>query len=190
VERNSVRHPVLYGEFELTIDDKNRLLVPADVRHAFLPEHGEAFFVVLGMSGHAAAPRVPWMYPERYYEEMAMQAPSEMTPGEDRVAFDQMYYGLASRVPWDKQGRVLVPDRTLKRAGIGKDVTLIGARDHLELWNRSDWEARREELERRSAEIAARARHERSAKPPSPSHSESVGKVSQREPAPSEGPAV
>ena len=153
-----MRHPVLYGEFDLTIDDKNRLLVPADVRRAFLPEHGDAFFVVLGNSGYASAPRVPWMYPERYYEEMAMQAPVELTPGEERVAFDQMYYGLASRVPWDKQGRVLVPDKTLKRAGIGKEVALIGCRDHLELWNRSDWEARRDELERRSADIVARAR--------------------------------
>jgi len=190
VERKSVRHPVLFGEFELTIDDKNRLLVPADVRHAFLPEHGEAFFVVLQNSGYAAAPRIPWMYPERYYEEMAMQGPVEMTPDDNQVAFNQMYYGLASRVPWDKQGRVLIPDRTLRRAGIGKDVTLIGARDHLELWNRTDWEARREELERRSVEIAALARRERSSKPPTPSQSESTGRVSQREPTPSEGPAV
>jgi MraZ protein len=160
-----VRHPVLYGEFELTIDDKNRLLVPADVRQKFLPEHGDAFFVVLGNSGYLPVPRVPWMYPERYYEEMAMQAPVEMTPGDDRVAFDQMYYGLASRVPWDKQGRVLVPDRVLKRGKIGREVTLVGCRDHLELWNRTDWEPRREELERQSADIAARARLARSNEP-------------------------
>ena len=40
----------------------------------------------------------------------------------------------------------------------GKDVTLVGVRDHLELWNRADWEVRRGELENRSPEITARAK--------------------------------
>ena len=102
--------------------------------------------------------RVPWMYPEKYYEELVMQAPAEMTPGDDLLAFDQLHFAMTSKMPWDKQGRVLVPDKTLRRASIGKEVTLIGARDHLELWNRTDWEVRREELMQRSSEIAAKAK--------------------------------
>ena len=155
-----MRHPVLFGEYELTIDDKNRLLVPAEVRRSIPAEFGEAFFVVAGIN------RVPWFYPERYYEELVMQAPVDMTPGEDLLAFDQLHFAMACKVPWDKQGRVLVPEKTLKRASIGKEVTLIGARDHLELWNRADWEVRREELERRSAEITARAKLARQAPTP------------------------
>ena len=147
-----MRHPVLYGEYDLTIDEKNRLLVPADVRRAIPPEFGEAFFVVLGTN------RVPWFYPEKYYEELATRDPGDVTPGEDQLAFDQLHYALASKLAWDKQGRILVPERTLKRALLGKEVTLIGARDHLELWNRADWEVRREELEKRSSEIAAKAK--------------------------------
>jgi len=154
-----VRHPVLFGEYELTIDDKNRLLVPAEVRRSIPAEFGEAFFVVVGIN------RVPWFYPERYYEELVMQAPVDMTPGEDLLAFDQLHFAMASKLPWDKQGRVLIPEKTLKRASVGKEVTLIGARDHLELWNRADWELRREELERRSAEIAVRAKIARQAPP-------------------------
>lgn len=147
-----MRHPVLFGEYELTIDDKNRLLVPAEIRRSIPPEYGEAFFVVIGTN------RVPWMYPEKYYEELVMQAPAEMTPGDDLLAFDQLHFAMTSKMPWDKQGRVLVPDKTLRRASIGKEVTLIGARDHLELWNRTDWEVRREELMQRSSEIAAKAK--------------------------------
>lgn len=147
-----MRHPVLFGEYELTVDDKNRLLIPADIRRSVPPEFGEAFFLVVGSN------RVPWMYPERYYEELAMREPAEMSPGEDSLAFDQLHFAMASKMPWDKQGRVLVPDKVLKRSSIGKDVTLIGARDHLELWNRADWEARREELLNRSLEITARAK--------------------------------
>jgi len=147
-----VRHPVLFGEYELTIDDKNRLLVPADIRKSIPPEFGEGLFLVQGSN------RVPWMYPERYYEDLATRDPGDMTPGDDLLAFDQLHFAMASKLPWDKQGRVLVPEKVLRRASIGKEVTLIGARDHLELWNRADWEVRREELLNRSSEITARAK--------------------------------
>jgi len=36
---------------------------------------------------------------------------------------------------------VLVPETTLRRAGIGKDVVVIGVRDHLEVWDAAKWEA-------------------------------------------------
>ena len=72
-----------------------------------------------------------------------------------------MLFASASDEVPDKQGRVLLPDKILKRAGILKEVTLIGVRDHLELWNRADWEARREELERRGPEIALAAKKAR-----------------------------
>jgi DNA-binding transcriptional regulator/RsmH inhibitor MraZ len=45
-------------------------------------------------------------------------------------------------------------------------VTLIGVRDHLELWNRSDWDSREEELAARMPEIIARARRNRISPPP------------------------
>ena len=54
-----------------------------------------------------------------------------------------------------------MPQKTLKRAGITKEVSLIGVRDHLEVWNRADWEARIEELERKAAEIAIAAKRQR-----------------------------
>jgi MraZ protein len=138
-----VQHAILYGEHELTIDDKNRMLVPAEIRKSLDAERdGEAFFVVIGRN------RKPWMYAERYYEHLVSQRQQELTPDEDSLAFDQYHFAMASRVEWDKQGRILLPDKTLKRTGTTKEVTVIGARDHLELWNRADWDARFEELSR------------------------------------------
>jgi MraZ protein len=148
----SARYPVLIGEHELTLDEKNRLLVPSDIRRAIPPEHGEAFYLVMGIN------RVPWLYCERYYEDLVMQVPSEMIPGEDTLAFDQMVFGLASKLAWDKQGRILINERTVKRASLGKEVMLVGVKDHLELWPRDAWEARREELEKRALEVFARAK--------------------------------
>jgi DNA-binding transcriptional regulator/RsmH inhibitor MraZ len=92
------------------------------------------------------------------------QSQQELTPDEDTLAFDQMHFARASRVEWDKQGRLVIPEKALRRAGIGesdREVTLIGVRDHLELWKRADWDAREAELSRRHGEIALKARQAR-----------------------------
>ncbi|MDB5301147.1 MAG: cell division protein MraZ [Phycisphaerales bacterium] len=151
-----MRHLLLFGSYDLTIDDKNRMLIPAEIRKSIVPERdGEAFFLIVGIN------RKPWLYPERYYEELVFQQTPEITPGEEALAFDQMNFAMASKVEWDKQGRILVPDKTLKRTETSKEVTLAGARDHLELWNRADWAAREEELDRQRVEIALRAKQAR-----------------------------
>ena len=151
-----MRAPFLYGEYDLTIDDKNRMLVPSEVRKQLSPEeHGEAFFLIMGIN------RVPWLYPDKYYEHLVSQVQPEMIPGEDALAFDQLNFAMASRLEWDKQGRILIPEKTLRRTGLAKDVTLIGMRDHLELFNRADWEVRREQLLARTSEIALRAKQAR-----------------------------
>ncbi len=151
-----MRHLVLYGEYELTIDDKNRMLIPSEIRKALDAERdGEAFFLVFGTN------RRPWLYPERQYERQVAQIQQDLAPTDDVLAFDQMLFALASRLEWDKQGRVLIPEKTLRRAGLNREVTLIGVRDHLELWNRDEWEVQREALLARSSEIALRAKQAR-----------------------------
>jgi MraZ protein len=152
-----LRHAVLYGEYELTLDEKCRLLIPAEIRKSMTSDRdGDAFFLIVGVN------RKPWLYPERYYEELITQPTPEITPGEDLLAFDQMNFAMTSRIEWDKQGRCLIPDKMLRRTETNRgEVTLIGARDHLELWNRPDWDLRREELFAKSSEIALRAKQMR-----------------------------
>jgi MraZ protein len=144
---------VLYGQYELTIDEKNRLLIPAEVRRALDPERdGEAFFVVIGVNHKT------WLYPERGYESLVSKLASEMSPGEDKLAFNQMHFSMANRVEWDKQGRMLIPETSRRRTELSRDVTMIGVLDHLELWNREDWDRRQEYLYSKSAELAAKQR--------------------------------
>jgi len=143
-----VQHAILFGEHELTIDDKNRLLVPAEVRKAIDPQRdGEAFFLVVG-ENHKI-----WFYAEKNYQTMAMQPEASLIPDANRLAFDQLYFALASRVEWDKQGRLVVPDKLMRRTNTGRDVTLVGVRDHLELWNRAEWEKQFDELQARAPQI-------------------------------------
>ncbi len=132
---------ILHGEYELSIDDKNRFLIPAEIRRRMNPERdGEAFYLVIGPD------RRPWMYTERYYDSLSSEIPAELSPGRDRLAFDRRMYGTAVLLEPDKQGRVLMPESARKRTELSKEVTLVGVRDHLEIWNRPEWEAERERL--------------------------------------------
>lgn len=151
-----MQHAILFGEYELTIDDKNRLLIPSEIRKLLDPQRdGLAFFVTVGQN------LKPWLYAERYYEHLALQVEQEITPDNAQLAFDQMHFARARRVEWDRQGRILIPDKTLKRTGTGREVTLIGVRNHLEIWNRQEWDQREQELTSRMNEVAQQARQTR-----------------------------
>jgi MraZ protein len=153
-----LRHLLLIGEHELTIDEKNRLLIPSEIRKSMNADRdGTAFFLVLGLN------RKPWLYPERFYEELVFQAQPEITPGEEQLDFAHANFALASKLEWDSQGRLLIPEKTLRRTELSREVTLIGSGDHLEIWNRSDWDSRREQILSRHAEIAIRAKKARQA---------------------------
>lgn len=150
-----MRHPVLYGEYELTIDDKSRLQIPSEVRRAIKPEqHGTAFFLVRGIN------KRPWIYNEFYWDDLVSKAPQEMTPAFQRLEYDQLQFARASRVEPDKTGRVVLPELLLRRSNIKREVSLIGVRDHLELWNREEWQAHLDALEARESEIAMTSREQ------------------------------
>jgi division/cell wall cluster transcriptional repressor MraZ len=51
-----------------------------------------------------------------------------------------MNFALAGKVELDSQGRLLLNEKLRKRAGLMDNVTLVGVRDHIELWNTQDWD--------------------------------------------------
>jgi len=153
-----LQHLLLIGEHELTVDDKNRLSIPSEIRKSINSERdGEFFYLTIGINGK------PWLYAQKYYEQMVFQAQQDITPGQEQLDFDHMNYALASKVDWDSQGRLGIPEKTIRRTGMTREVTLIGSRDHLEVWNRTDWDAHREQLLARSSDVVNRARQARQA---------------------------
>jgi len=125
---------LLTGDYDLTLDSKNRLSIPAKIREQVSSEEEGRFYLVLGVN------RVLCLYPEKYYQRIALAvAPRKVAPDES-LAFDRVNFALAGRVELDRQGRVLLNEKAMRRAKLGTDVTLIGAGDHLEIWNRDQWE--------------------------------------------------
>lgn len=126
---------ILTGEYEHTIDEKNRLFISNRLRSQIdVKEYGSDFYLVMGANG------VLCLYPRKYFQQIALAgAPGSGAPDE-AVAFERMTFALASRVELDRQGRLLISEKLRKRANLGTELTLVGVRDHIELWNRADWE--------------------------------------------------
>jgi MraZ protein len=151
-----LEHAVLYGEYELVTDVKSRLLVPSEIRRQLDPQRdGSAFFLIPGLNQHL------WLYPDRYYERLAGQTPTDDLPADAVLDHIHASFGLAKRLEMDSQGRLLIPDKVLRKAGLNAEMTLVGALNHLELWNRDDWDQRKEALIARAGEIAQKAKEAR-----------------------------
>jgi MraZ protein len=143
----------LIGEYDAILDDKNRILVPADFRKEVLEAREEKTLVCrIGRN------RVAWLYPENYYRELIAQRRMSLMPGEDEEKFNEAYYGMIYRLSWDAQGRVVMPEKIIKRTNLGKNLTQVGAGDHLAFWNRDTWERRAQTLLETMDEISDRER--------------------------------
>ena len=126
---------LLTGEYQHVVDGKSRVLISNKLRSQIdSEEHGSNFYLVLGSNG------ILCLYPEKYFEQIALSgAPGEVAPDET-VVFERMSFALANKVELDRQGRVLISERLRKRAGLKDQITLVGVRDHIELWNNENWE--------------------------------------------------
>jgi len=126
---------LLTGEYQHVVDDKSRVLISNKLRSQIdADEHGSNFYLVLGANG------ILCLYPERYFEQIALAVAPGATAPDEAVAFERISFALASRVELDGQGRLLLNERLRKRAGLKKNITLVGVRDHIELWNSENWE--------------------------------------------------
>lgn len=133
--------------YELSVDPKNRMSIPASVHREMDPdEDGKAFYLVPGKWRGTLN-----LYPDRYFRRHAETRAASLEPCEEADLYDAIFYGQATLLEMDKQRRVVLPQWMLEMAGIGKLVKLSGARDHLILWDR-------EAHERFMAENAPRAR--------------------------------
>jgi transcriptional regulator MraZ len=138
---------MLLGEFEHTIDDKNRLTLPAKFRQAL----SGGLVITRGMDGCL------YCYPHADWERMVEERLAGLDPlsKEGRLMHRYFFAGASETEP-DKQGRVMVPATLTKNAGIGREVVIAGVGDHLEVWDRSAWRDHLREIEGSAEHVAER----------------------------------
>lgn len=127
---------MLTGEYEHSVDEKNRLFVSNKLRSQIdVEQYGGNFYLATGPNG------ILCLYPEKYFQQIALVGAPGMGAPDESVAFERLSFALASKADLDRQGRLLINDKLRRRAKLGTELTLVGVRDHIELWNTEDWES-------------------------------------------------
>ena len=117
------------GEYNHSIDQKGRIIVPAKFRE----ELGEEFVMTLGLDGCL------FVYPNSEWETFVEQL--KKLPGNREVRQLQRYFlAGATNCELDKQGRILIPSNLRDFAALEKDVVLIGVGGRVEIWDKTRYE--------------------------------------------------
>jgi MraZ protein len=120
---------VLRGNYAAKIDDKARLKIPNAFRALVEKTHGSELFVT-SLTGESVQiyPMPVWLA----LEERLTRVPTTL-PARNRFLDRVNYYGQAAEI--DTQGRVLIHQRLRESAGMAGEVDVLGAVEHLDVWN-------------------------------------------------------
>lgn len=141
------------GEYEHSLDPKQRLAIPAEIRDVLRPEqHGEALIAAPGSNGCL------WLWPEKTFHELSTALGGSLLGDEDMQQFERLIFSQAARLPVDSAGRVRIPDRLLQAFGLSGSVMILGVRDHLEVCDPQAWKAEQQRLQPSQADVWRRAR--------------------------------
>ena len=136
---------MLLGEYEHTIDDKNRLTLPAKFRSAF----SGGIVVTRGVDGCLSA------YAPDAWERVVQSRLASLDPlSKEGRRMQRFFYSGATEGELDKQGRVNVPAALIDHAGLGREV--VDAGDHVEIWDREAWRRELAEVEGSAEDVAER----------------------------------
>ncbi len=147
----------LVGRQDGSIDSKSRLGVGHGFRRQLSTDTtGHSFYVVPG-----ERPGTLDLYPEKVFEAGSWTRVPFENLSQESQDWVRFMNSQAALLESDTQGRVLIPERLLKRIGVDKDensaVTLVGMTDRLTLWPRSRFEAFEEEQWNHAAANRVRA---------------------------------
>ena len=126
---------LLTGTFPRTMDEKQRVAIPKRLRDALQNDDDLLALYVPPVTDGSLA-----LYTEDSFSSLAAQLSASPPTGQDVRAFSRLFYSQAQRVELDRQGRVRIPPELATLAALDKEITLVGVRDHLELWDRERWQ--------------------------------------------------
>lgn len=132
------------GEFLHTLDDKNRISLPAKMRK----EMGKTVVLTPGLDGCL------FMFTENEWKKIAEKLSESSLLQADNRSFNRYMFGGATISPIDTAGRILLPDFLISRAGLKSKVMLIGVQNRVEVWNDKAWQEYKKVVEKEADTLA------------------------------------
>ncbi len=126
-------------EYERQLDERGRIILPSKLRE----DIRNTVYIT-----QSTSEKCLHLYTEEEWEKVAEKV-NQLPTATDRnaAAFVRLFFGKATAVAVDKQGRVPISKRLIEFAGLMKDVVLVGANTRLEIWDANEWNSYQNELQ-------------------------------------------
>lgn len=122
---------VFFGTFRHTVDDKNRVAIPAKWRAA--AKGSKEFYVLPDPKNCLVVLTASAM-------EKMLERADDISIGEyERRDVVRVIASRAHGSPCDSQGRIGLTDQLLQHAGIEKEAILVGTLTRFEIWSPQRW---------------------------------------------------
>jgi MraZ protein len=115
------------GEYEHTLDEKGRILLPVKYRE----ELGDTVVLARGADGQIN------LYPKAHFAELERRIEESGDSESFRLAARFLSAALDCEV--DRQGRIVLPPTLRRHAKLGAEVIIVGNRHRVEIWNPELW---------------------------------------------------
>lgn len=130
----------LFGEYEVSVDDKGRFLVPAAFRKQ-LAEGTSARFVI-----NRGFEKCLTLFPTEIWESVTKEI-NKLNDFDPNVRnFKRAYLNGATTIEVDSAGRILLSKSLLQYAGIEKEMILYAQGNKVELWDKGTYQQMMNEI--------------------------------------------
>lgn len=130
-------------QYDHTLDDKGRLTIPVDMRPELTGEDPEnaQFYVTTSIWDPDGRREEACLYlwPEESFAVLRDRLNALSGQSKANRQLKRIFFGNLQRTGLDRQGRILIRPELKKYAGIEKNVVILGANDHVELWDQDAW---------------------------------------------------
>jgi MraZ protein len=139
---------MLIGEYIHTIDEKNRVSLPAKFRK----EMGKKIIITPGLG------QCLFVFTSREWDKVSKKLSNSETDlsflKADQRSFNRYMFGRATEVEIDSIGRMLIPEFLQEGIRLRDKAAIIGVKDRVEIWNEKAWSEQKEKIEK-EAEVLA-----------------------------------
>jgi len=123
------------GQYHHTIDDKNRLAIPASLRDSVdAAKEGKGFILTQGLDGCL------FMFTPTTWQEIETKVKQLPLANAKARQFQRLFFSTIQEIPeCDPQGRILVSQLLKDYAKIKKSVVIVGVNNRIEIWDEKKW---------------------------------------------------
>lgn len=135
---------MLIGEYEHTLDEKKRVMLPK----SFVKALGKKMVMTRGLDACL------FLFSASAWEKVATRLQELSFAQADTRGFNRFLLSGAVEVELDSAGRILIGDVHKEFAGLKKRLVFAGVSDRVEIWDADAWKKYKERIEKQAEQMA------------------------------------